>query len=219
MTDQQSDPSSKTVEIIDKSVDEALAEAKRKAAAVMAQLTDDGVPESLISTERMDAIQEAMDDAIEEALAVKADVTSLTPRHAPPKRWLRSTETYGKWLRTAPSEQLTRAERTFLRNERRWEAENPKHVALLMGMVGSLVRLRSTNIGGPRVTWASDVKDHVPYTRGLPKAYQAGMLFRIIERVGDRLLGRAMDGVIIQLRLAWISPIVGEDLDKEVGSN
>lgn len=125
--------------------------------------------------------------------------SSLNPPLRP--RWGREVETYGEWVRNAPSTQLTRDERARLKAEREWEAANPIMVRRLeetLGLVAVLRRDRYT---------LSHEAEGMAWKRQLP-VYKAGLRVRVFARIGSYLLARTIDDVVLKLRLDWINVII-----------
>lgn len=143
-------------------------------------------------------------DAMLATALVEEPGTQVPAPPREPKRWQHRTAgpTYGEWVRSTDPMQLTKAERRLLAAERAWEQEHPALVVALDLLVGETVQLVKE-----RRTLAEDIEGHVPYTRGIPKFYPAGMRVRITARFGPFLQGRMGDGVPLLLRPEWVARV------------
>lgn len=119
---------------------------------------------------------------------------------APTRTRIREGATYGEWIRAAPPNQLTRAERKLLHEEREWENGNVPMVGLLDAMVGRTWRLRRD------MTTLSQEAEGQTWKRG-PSHYPKAMRVRVFARVGAYLLGRTIDGAVLRLKMEWLEAV------------
>ncbi len=147
----------------------------------------------------MDAVTDSTPPGDED---VGTQVPATTYDKDPPvrPRWKKETATYGQWVRSIPSNRLTKDERRHLTEERDWEKANPKEVVRLEAFVDVVWRLCRD------METLHTEASHAPFRRGT-KVHPKGSRIRVFARTGEYLLGRLFDGTVLRLKAEWLEAI------------